>query len=207
MSLRDREKRLQTPSGPAERSFTLELRLMCPEDPRHHVGTLQATSGNRWAVQLEPSSTQTRSSRSQLRAQHDADPPRPTCRHCGEPAGDSVFAVIGEAEVDCPDHDPGPRVPATQGSRRRSVLRFEGNSNTGQHAARLRWECSHCAEVWGRTNTRGGVRRQDNVLRADRVLRVLHLMREHGPSRLSVEIDAQALDDLARRITQEGAGG
>ena len=64
---------------------------MCPVDARHHVGTLRATSGGRWRVEVRPSSTATPASRAQARAAHAEVPPRPDWRHCGETAGDSIL--------------------------------------------------------------------------------------------------------------------
>lgn len=176
-----RETALQTHAGSAEHHYTIWIRFVCPNDPRHYIGRLETGSGSGWSLTgLQASDVQ------RFLA--------PLPKRPGTGTENSIFDFMDDAEPDSPPVEPEP----DRLERRtvgRSVLRWDfPPAGTGE--PRIRWTCCHCDQDWQR------VAKQDNVLKGSRLANLVRLMRDHGPSRLRVELSPRGLQDAADAVLQ-----
>lgn len=170
-----RERRLQTHAGSSEHKWTIQLRFVCVNDRRHHVGDFETNSGNGWSLDgLRPATVE-----------RFLDP---LPRDSGSEV-ESIFDFMDDMEAG----DPEP-LSVESGVDRlerrpvgRSVLCWD-IPPPGKGEPRIRWICCHCAQ------DRQRVAKQDNVLKGGRLAYLVNLMREHGPARLRVELSASGFD-------------
>jgi hypothetical protein len=173
-----REQRLAPTAGPSENAFTIEIRLVCPVDNRHHVGTLYTGSGSSWSLQDLRPTVITRYAE-----------PGPEPRSTQTDRAETIFDFLDDEDhVSGSSRDPDGLEEQPVAT---SVLRWE-QTPTGE--PRLRWECCHCSI------DRRRLARPDNVLRGIRLAQLVCLMREHGPSRLRVELSASSLESAAVEV-------
>lgn len=190
-----RERRLQPRASSSEHQWTVLIRFVCERDSRHHIGDLEAVSGSGWQLTLQPAEI------------GRFLPPVPGPSRAPDVDQTSIFDHFDFPEDDGrpepqPVLDEPDRLVRWTPASGRSVLRWE-DPPPGKGDRKIRWTCCHCDQNWQR------IAKQDNVLKWGRVAHLVTLMREHGPSRLRVELSAtglQAATNAVLRHAEQSSG-